>query len=307
VKAGTAATTVAFVMALGVACGGTTSSLSPVSAAQACADAATAVCAAVNSCSSLLIQLEYGDMQTCAMRFQGTCASALAASGTGWTPAAEDACSKALPGESCADIVSNNPPSACQTPAGLLANGVACGDGAQCQSKYCNLGTNGTCGACGTRSGGTCDRDADCGYGQTCVKGGCVAPGLSGSTCDDATHPCNKTLACKNGVCAAPDEAGASCTVGNANNPFGSCDVLKGLYCHALTRVCQAVTFASPGQPCGLVNGGLTACSANGACNAGTCAAALADGASCTATDHCSPPATCSGGVCKLPDPSMCK
>jgi hypothetical protein len=294
-------------MAIGAACGGTTSTLSSVSAAQACADAATAACAAVNKCSPLLIQLEYGDVQTCAMSFQGTCSSALAANGTGWTPAAEEACSQALPGESCADIVSNNPPSACQTPTGQLTNGVACGDGAQCQSKYCNLGTNGTCGACGTRSAGTCQRNADCSYGQLCVKGGCVAPGLAGSTCD-ATHPCNVTLACKNGVCAAPDEAGAPCTT-DPNSIFGSCDELKALYCHALTRVCTAIVFAGAGQPCGLINNGLTVCSANGTCN-GTCTAALAAGANCAPSatkDPCAPPATCSGGVCKLADPSMCK
>ncbi len=307
-KPGSVGMVAAVVIALAAACGGSTSSVPSGGAAQACSDAATAACDRVAACSPFLVQYLYGDVQTCASRFQSTCTNAATAHGTGWTPTAEEACAKAVPGETCADVVSNNPPSACRASAGQLANGVACGDPSQCQSQYCNLGTSGTCGACATRAASACNRDQDCNYGQVCVTGGCVAPGLSGSTCD-GTHPCNKTLACKNGTCAAPDQAGASCVVGDKDNLFGSCDELQGLYCHAVSRVCTALPLVKPGQPCGLVNGGLTGCYAFGACPqaGGTCTAALADGASCTAKDHCMPPAECSGGVCKLPDPSTCQ
>jgi hypothetical protein len=297
------------------ACGGSTSSVSSVSAQQACTDVAAAVCTAVNGCSSFLVQLQYGDVGTCQTRFQATCVTALAANGTGMTASTMDACAKAVAGESCADIVSNNPPSACHAVMGQLANGTACGDPSQCQSAYCNRGTDGTCGACGMRvSGGACHRDEDCDYGQLCVtatgatpagteQGACVAPGGSGATCD-GPHPCNKTLACKNGTCAAPDEAGAACIPGNQANPFGSCDVLKGLLCYQLK--CVALGVAAAGQPCGTINNGYTACAAAGTCNGGTCTAAANDGASCGAMNRCQPPAQCSGGVCKLSDPSTC-
>jgi hypothetical protein len=310
-----------------VACGGSTTPAlsggsdasadggsSSVSAQQACTDVASALCTAVNGCSAFLVQLEYGDVATCQTRFQATCITALAAPGTGMTASTMEACATAVAGEACADIVSNNPPSACHAVAGQLANGTACGDPSQCQSTYCNRGTDGTCGACGTRStSGACNRDEDCPYGQTCLLptgmttgGTCISPGASASNCD-AMHPCNKTLACKNGTCSAPDEAGAACIPGDTSNFFGSCDALKGLACHPLRKVCMAIGVASAGQPCGAVNGGFFACAAAGTCNtAGTCTAAAADGASCGAMSRCLPPAQCSGGVCKLSDPAMC-
>ncbi len=305
-KTGSVASTVVLAVVV-IACGGSTGTVSNVSAQQACTDFGSAVCGAVDACSPALVQLQYGGISTCQMRAQTTCSTALGANGTGMTPDTMEACAKALSGDSCANVVSNNPPGACNAVAGQLANGMPCGDPSQCQSQYCNTGTDGTCGACGTRAGATCVRDADCNYGQLCVgtPKTCVAPGMSGASCDD-NHPCNKTLACKGGACAAPDEAGGTCVIGNANNVFGSCDSLKGLYC-GLTKTCQAIAFASAGQPCGVKNGVLTACAANGTCSAaGTCDAAVADGASCTAASHCLPPAQCSGGVCKLPDPSTC-
>jgi hypothetical protein len=298
------------------ACGGSTSNLGPQggpdggsSGQQACADAATAICGTVNGCSSLLLQLQYGDIATCQTRFQTACVRTLGASGTGFTPAMMEACAQKVATESCADVVSNNPPAECQAAVGELANGVACGDSSQCQSQYCNKGTDGTCGACGTRTGGTCHRNEDCAYGQLCLgaTSTCVVPGAAGATCD-TTHPCNQTLACKSGTCSAPDEVGGTCTPGDASNPFGTCDVLKGLICHPVSRMCVALGLAAADQPCGAINNGYTACSANGACSTTTktCVAALADGASCAAGTHCMLPAACSGGVCKLPDPQSC-
>jgi hypothetical protein len=272
-------------------------------------DAATAICSTVNACSPVLLQLQYGDVGTCETRFQAACVRSLGATGTGLTPATMDACSKAVATESCADVVSNTVPAICQAAMGQLPNGVACGDSSQCQSQYCNKGTDGTCGACGTRTGGACNRNEDCNYGQLCssATSTCVVPGGAGAMCDD-THPCNQTLACKNGTCGAPDELNAMCTPGGMNNPFGTCDVLKGLFCHPIARTCEAIGVAAANQPCGAINNGYTACSANGTCSttAGMCVAALPDGASCSASTHCMLPAACSGGVCKLPDPQSC-
>jgi hypothetical protein len=91
-------------------------------------------------------------------------------------------------------------------------------------------------------------------------------------------------------------------------NPFGSCDILKGVFCHPLALHCQALGVAAANQPCGSINNGFTACAANGVCSTTTnmCEPALPDGASCTMATHCTLPAACSGGVCKLPDPQSC-
>jgi hypothetical protein len=296
-----------------VACSGSSSgSAGAVSADQACSDFASAACQALSGCTAFLIQDVYGDVTTCSTRLKASCGDALAANGTGLTPALRESCVKALPAASCADLYDNNFPSECQAVAGQLANGATCGDSSQCKSAYCNLGADGTCGACGAARGApdaACLRNDDCDYGSLCTGGKCAVPVTAGGTCDTA-HPCQQTLACKGGVCATPDEAGAACTT-------GSCDQPKGLYCSTgAGPVCTSIGLATAGKACGLVGGGLTVCSAGGHCNvvtgtgAGTCAAAAADGAACDDTNGptCLPPAVCgaTSKVCTLPDPANC-
>ncbi len=211
-----------------------------------------------------------------------------------------------------ASNLDNNLPSACLAVAGQLSNGSICGDSSQCQSAYCNTGADGTCGACGAARGGpgaTCERDDDCTYGSLCESGSCVTPGTAGATCD-GTHVCQKTLTCRAGICSTPAGAGTACTT-------GSCNALAGLYCSTgSSPVCTSITLAAVGQPCGLINGALVACSASGHCDvvtgtgAGTCKGAAADGAACDDTNGpmCLSPATCgaTSKVCTLPDPSNC-
>jgi hypothetical protein len=285
---------------------------SSVSDDQAATDVASSFCNKYNSCAAPFVQITYGDMATCQARFKLSVAPSLAANGTGATSAQYESCSKDLSAASCDDVLSRNLPQSCQTVAGTLANGAACGEDSQCTGKFCNTGTNQTCGACSTlaAAGGTCTSDNGCDYGLACNGGVCSAYASAGATCD-TTHVCKTTLACLNGTCATSLEAGATCAA--VGGP--GCDTLKGLYCN-LSKVCATYAFASAGQPCGIVNGSTyTACAAGGFCKgatgltAGTCVATAADGAACDATagPTCLAPAVCTGGVCKITDPSSCK
>jgi hypothetical protein len=281
---------------------------SNVSAMQACTDAANAICTKLDACSDFLVQLSYGNVSACESAFVSGCTGSLSAKGTSWTGASMEACAQAVPGAACSDLLSNNAPMACRPAAGTLANGAACGDDAQCQSQYCNKGTDGTCGACGARStGGTCIRDDDCAYGNQCVGGKCIIPAGSGAACS-AAQPCGLTLVCKNGACATPDAAGASCSL-VTGSLFGTCDELAGNFCN-LSMKCQTINLAAAGASCGLGQNGVTACSASGSCTkatGGTCTAAVAPGATCDAVNNkCAPPGECASGVCKVSDPSSC-
>jgi hypothetical protein len=299
----------ACLLALAAACSSSGGSL--VSADQACADTAASICQKLNDCSAFFIQATYGDLTTCETRAKASCANSLAAAETGLTASSEEACAKAIGGGTCADLLSHNAPAACQPAAGKLATGAACGDSSQCQSTYCNLGTDGTCGACAAAraaTGGNCQRDDDCPSGALCNGGTCAAPVAAGGSCD-GTHPCQKTLFCRGGTCGTPDGAGAPCTQ-------GSCDSLAGLYCPTTgTMVCTKIALANAGESCALVNGGYTACAGGGFCNrpalstTGTCEAPAADGAACDDTNGptCLTPAACSASkVCTIPNPASC-
>ncbi|MEO7114086.1 MAG: hypothetical protein ABI183_26840 [Polyangiaceae bacterium] len=294
-----------------VACS-SSSSGSSVSADQAATDVAAAFCNKYNSCAPPFVQVAYGDLTTCEARFKLSVAPSLAANGTGATSAQYESCSKDLATASCDDLLSRNLPQSCHTIAGTLANGAACGEDSQCTGKYCNTEAGSTCGACSTiaAAGGACTSDDGCDYGLTCENSICTAYGAAGATCD-VTHNCTATLACVNGTCATPLEAGAACPAIGAPG----CDTLKGLYCNT-SKVCATYSFANAGQPCGLVSAqSYAACAGGGLCKGasgitpGTCEAPAADGASCDAAagPSCLAPAVCTGGVCKITDPSTCK
>jgi hypothetical protein len=113
---------------------------------------------------------------------------------------------------------------------------------------------------------------------------------------------------CSNGTCANGAAAGTSCANGE------SCDQTKGLICDTPTKTCKELKLANPGETCGFVDGSIVGCGAGGKCNvttgtgAGTCDAPLADGAACkVGGPGCQTPATCTNGVCTIPDPGACK
>ncbi len=265
----------------------------------------------MNDCASLYVGIQYGDVATCTTRLKIACTNALNAPSTGATAGQAESCASAVGSAACADVLGRNPPGACKTVAGSLADGTACGDDAQCSGKNCRASVGSTCGACSTRAaaGGACSSSGDCDYGFTCANKVCVTPGAAGAMCD-VGHPCATSFACKGGTCVQRQAAGATCDVAAQD-----CDNLSGLYCDPKTKVCAKAQLAAAGAACGITSNGYFYCSASGVCRQtsatmpGTCVAAAADGASCDDAmgPGCLPPATCSGGVCKIVDPSACK
>jgi len=304
----------------GIGACSSSSGASSVSASQASTDIGTALCTNIDSCSTYFIDVTWSDVATCGSRSALSLMNVLAAGGTGWTPSSVEACAQALAKASCDATLGNDPPAACQAPAGQLAAGMPCGDSSQCQSTYCNIGTStcGTCAATRGAAGSPCYRNDDCVYGIVCdgaattppaTEGTCTQLVAAGGDCD-TKHPCDRALACKNAVCAQPDEAGQPCS-------SGTCDTLAGLYCKmaagTTTGTCATVNLAAAGAPCGLINDQVSQCGAGGNCalataTTGTCQAPIADNMPCDATKGpgCMSPATCTAGECVVPDPASC-
>lgn len=293
-----------------LACSSSSGGGSSVSADQASTDVSKSFCTQFNSCAPLFVQVAYGTESSCETRFKLSVLPTLSANGTGATPAQYESCATDIAKATCDDLLTRNYPASCQTAAGTLADGAACGDDAQCKDKLCRKGAGQTCGACSSlgAAGGACTGDSDCAYGLNCTNSVCSAYAAAGAACD-ATHTCDPTLTCSNGTCATVAEAGGTC----AGLGQGGCDNLKGLYCTA-AKVCAQAGIANAGQPCGLVSNVYTVCGAAGYCKTatgsttGTCEAAAADGAACDTVNgpQCTSPAICTSGVCKISDPSTC-
>lgn len=290
----------------------TSSNTGSASPDSACSTLAAAICKRLGSCTQFALSISYADEANCEAREKINCLNSLNATGTGNTADTAQSCAAAAPSASCNDLFSNHQiPDACKTPAGTLADGTACSDDAQCKGKRCRIPAGQTCGACSTPAAGgaACAVTGDCDYGLVCANMVCVAPGGGGASCD-AGHPCGGGFACKAGTCSAVLAAGATCDATAQN-----CDFLAGLYCDPNTKVCAQVTTAAAGAACGLSASGYALCGARGFCRkaagaqTGTCVAAAADGQPCDTTNGplCTAPATCSGGVCKLPDSTACK
>jgi len=274
-----------------------------------CTAVAKAVCNKLQQCSSTLIKLTYGDVQTCVARATITCKSGTTAPGASVTPAQLGACTTAFSNLDCADLARGiQAPSECSI-AGSLVNGKACGSNDQCKSAYCGV-SNGICGACADRAaaGKACTSNDGCQSGLVCnSKSVCAQPVDGGGACTDA-RDCKAGLVCASGTCAQPVGAGKACKK-------GECDSLAGLFCNPSTNVCESLQVADSGQPCGLVSGGFVACGAGGHCAIpsgqvqGTCQAAAADGDTCDAQKGptCLQPALCVNGKCTLGDPASCK
>jgi hypothetical protein len=282
-------------------------------AASAC-DTFTAYCAKINQCAPALVKISYGTVDECNARFKLSCVDATGAPGSGLTAATISACSTALSGAACTDVIYRKV-TACNI-AGTRANGMACGTDSQCTTGYCAQ-SNQACGVCSALvgAGNACMVDDDCQAGLVCNSANvCVLPGGAGGNCSDS-QPCAYGLFClvtagsTTGACATDAE-----TPGGTCNPTlaESCDILKGIYCDGTVSTCKNLGFASPGDNCGLVSGQYVLCS-TGQCiyptvdaTEGTCRAQAADGAACDATTTCESPARCVSGHCALPSSSAC-
>lgn len=274
----------------------------------ACDQLVNAICSKLNECAPLLVRLSYKDVNDCVARQKDQCVKSANAPSSGATPSAVSACASAYSSATCDTVF--GPLDACKTPAGQLADGAPCGDGAQCAGRRCNTTAGSQCGACTTKAGAgaNCDSSSDCDESLRCAQNGkCVAPSKAGAPCGE-TQPCVAPLVCSKGTCATGAGAGASCANGE------TCDAVKGLFCESQSKVCKELKLAKAGETCGFVDGTIVGCEAAGKCKVttgqmtGTCQAAVADGAACTADGpDCQAPADCVNGVCTIPDPLACK
>jgi hypothetical protein len=289
-----------------VACSSSSTGGSSTPPDTACEDLAGALCDKWQECVPRTIESSYVDVDDCKVRQKALCLKSVNAPSSAATGDFTSGCAAAYRATSCDQIL--DPPEACKTPAGALADGSPCGDGAQCSGRRCNKGPGANCGKCAAKAGagGDCVASSDCEDDLRCAPDGtCETPAQEGEACG-RSQPCATPFFCSKGKCGAAAQEGQNCSFGAV------CDTVKGLLCTA-SDVCVLVKLVNPGETCGAVNNAKVACAANGRCDnmgglTGKCQAALADGASCSAAGpNCQAPAVCTDGVCTIPDPATCK
>jgi hypothetical protein len=311
--------------------GGPTPDASAIMAA--CTALATANCAKLESCSSVLLQVRYGSVETCQTRFSESCATGLEAPSTGNNSNRVEACVQAYSAWSCADYLGTVTPSACAQVSGALPNGAPCAFPAQCSTGFCGVSPNTACGTCATppKIGDSCADLTSCGPGLVCFQGSkvCGTFATLGDTCSDDA-PCAAHLSCIGassakgtlGKCqASVAVAGAACDPTLLTGP--GCDYDRSLTCNSQSRECAPLTISPAAGPCDSNNHQFAACAASGTCSTtqvdatGVCVAAAADGKACTTSGMgpvCLPPARCivtsggsESGTCQMNDSTACK
>ena len=283
----------------------------PPTVAEACGQFASTLCSRLNGCAPYAMQIFYGDTATCMSRVTLGCMRDLEVPDTMQTTTDMAACARDANNSTCDDLLANVFPASCQIKPGARLDGEGCGSSWQCQSTHCEK-TTGDCGVCAPRAGagGACTVDGGCTLGLVCAAQRCATPGASGGACS-AMAPCRANLTCSatSNTCITPLALGASCA-----GDTGACDLRQGVSCNFLSLApkCETVAAAKGGQPCGIVNGTLTLCIALNACPGatltapGSCLAPASDGMMCNDMIHCLPPASCVGGLCRLPSTASC-
>ncbi|MEZ4293558.1 MAG: hypothetical protein R3B70_01180 [Polyangiaceae bacterium] len=201
----------------------------------ACADLAVAECAHRERCAPALL-VDTGDLDTCRRDAAVRCEGLLDLDGAALTIADLDACAAAYDDTPCESLLFGAPPPECRFH-GTRPNGAACTAGAECQSSRCEHDLHGECGQCASQReiAALCSKGGSpCAPGLYCGPSGrCVPFGSAGEPCSPA-EPCNPLFWCDDGACAAPVGLGEPCP-GDT-----TCDLLAGLVCDPVARVCWA-------------------------------------------------------------------
>jgi hypothetical protein len=299
---------------------------------QACNDNAHYHCLELQMCSNENLVTQYGDEATCETRLAAACKASLSAPSTGNSAAHAEACAQAYRTEACTNYLDDEPPAACQTAVGGLANGAACGMPGQCETGFCAIVPGSMCGACAPapQAGDSCATLTTCGQFLACdtTVEQCSTFAAAGAACN-RSQLCGDGLYCvgatstQSGVCQpAGERVGATCDPTGKSGP--GCDRLAGLTCNSMSDQCATIQFVAAGAPCGTVGGQLVLCAGAGTCSAAigadaaageTCSSPANDGASCNLVSgpFCLEPARCivngeggTSGTCQLPSAADC-
>lgn len=292
---------------------------SGITADQACDHLATALCAQLESCGPLLVDLAYGEVTTCRTVLMSSCVEALALPDTAKTPDWTDECAEALETWTCEDLLTRKTPSACLPPPGPRTDGTLCGEDGQCASGYCGLVPDELCGRCRSRApqGAACMSDDDCDMGMMCTVDEVCAPyAPQGAPCSD-DQPCAPWLSCSTtppppGQRRCVEVAGAGQPCDSEGNGRPHCDLLNGYFCNGVTHVCQSFELASPGDTCGVLLDGYGLCVGGSFCDllglTGTCLAPGEAGDPCSVEEGpwCQPGLGCAEDACHAYEPQSC-
>jgi hypothetical protein len=279
----------------------------------ACHRHATALCAKLSQCASL-VAVQYGTAPDCVTAMQSDCLRGFAAS-QGWTAAKQAACTDAVSSGTC-DVIYHSP-TACQH-TGSGAAGSACLSDVDCtegSSCYAQTGAKTACGVCTkvAKEGESCAA-APCAEGLRCnTTGTCYVPAKAGEGCF-AGKLCGFPLVCgqTGDPCHAPKPLGATC-----GPTVDDCDQLNGVHCNPASHTCTATLIATTlGDHCGYdsTNGNNTFCGAGLRCSSndfklGLCNRTGTIGQTCqldaNGNDPCAAGLYCVG-TCQLPDKATC-
>jgi hypothetical protein len=219
-----------------------------LTAEEAVAALATAVCTRLSECSAVVLECEHGDAAGCQLAHERYSRSVLAAPGAATSPEQLAGCATALESLDCLALVNDRWPEACdfrgsridifgtvadtECPS-LQCAAAACGMPEQCETGACGALTSG-CGLCITgEPGESCSSPLNCRRGLRCFNTGdggvCGQYGLEGEACAGDGARCGLGLRCVEGTCVPAGGIGAPCEPASA----ADCDLLKGLACGA--------------------------------------------------------------------------
>jgi hypothetical protein len=257
----------------------------------ACTNFADAFCSRLQTCSTFVMSVLYGDVTTCKQRWVLNCLPNFNVAGTSASADKVNGCTPTLPALACDKFLLGDFGPMCTPSAGTIPQGGPCGDDAQCATTFCARSPTSVCGTCQPPTN----------PGAACVQGSCSVS--TNTICPTGANTCVKPKAGQVGdPCIGQEE----------------CDVGHQVGCNTATsKTCIALTLAPSGGMCGansiLNPTSVAVCGAGGTCSlpyAGSCTPVAADGQSCSTMDtgaHCMLPAKCVGGRCVVPDPSTCK
>jgi hypothetical protein len=297
-------------------------------AAEACAEFASAVCARHGACSPYQLALHFGDVATCTSFHVAVCRATYDAGGAIVTAADVAACGQALSSASCDDVRSflnnTNAVPACTVKAGTRTDESPCFGGAQCESTYCGRKPSERCGTCQPRlaDGESCKDERDrCAIGSTCgfsLSTGnevCMRASAEGEACDNEQTVCLPWLTCArtNHLCAATREEQIAC-----DNVNTFCDSYNfGLACSITPQMrgeCIVSTrIVNGGEPCSPTTEPRSACVGGdltgGMCKDGTCLIPGSEGGACDleAGTLCRADLLCIRKICIKPDSVLCR